>query len=184
MVPPVWASPEPEYDFHIVFLPRSGSHMLVSALNSHPMLDVSHIDHGHHGKGPIKGHCSTLAQYEKAPKCIFLMRDSYNVCLSRKTTLPTKQDIGAHTLEPVVIEPPRQVITEEMVARQDQRRDELLEKAMRYDKLLIVEYESLTGNKDIRQIPKHWAKVLCDFLEVETCELSTPFYKPEIKKYG
>lgn len=167
-----------KYKFHILFLARSGSHMLVDALNHHPKLDVRHQDGGHRGFGPIKGIALTSMGGEPTvDRVIVLSRNPVDRLLSDCTDLP-----GKHTLVPVEVHRTnaRNWPTQQKIHQQNVRCKRLMFDADKYEKRLFLSYEDLTGNVDIREIPEVYARLICEFLEVEYAPMPTRYYKPTV----
>lgn len=57
------------------------------------------------------------------------------------------------------------------------RLEELMEL---YSEALVLRYEELTGDHDIREIPEPFATRIFEFLEIEPCRLTPRMYKPEL----
>jgi hypothetical protein len=166
--------------FHVLFLARSGSHMLVNALNHHPQLNVTHVDNHHHGKGNVLGHATNVPRPDGIKKAILLTRNQTDRLLSMRTSLKSNGEIGYHTKEPIKVHRTKQGISTKHSETQHKRDVRLRAGAARYADVLEISYEELTGNKDIREIPREWAIKICDFLGIEYHPMPIDFYKPEV----
>ena len=165
-------------DFYLLFLPRSGSHMLVDALNSHPELDCSHTDGGHVGKGDIKGHARTSVT-RHVKKALVLTRNSKGRMDSLCTDI-LEQFGSNHIYSPAQIHrkhPERAQSRYEINAIRGQK---FKESCGKLPETLFLSYEELTGDKEIRKIPEKWANRICDFLGVSRKELTTSLCKPTV----
>lgn len=167
-------------DFYLLFLPRSGSHMLVDALNSHPDLDVSHSDQGHGGQGHIKGHAQCVVD-PKIKKAIILTRNSVDRMNSFFTNIAEVAGSN-HTKKPIEIERKTPEKAENRYKNQQIKGEVFAEKAGKIEKILFLSYEELTGDQDIRQIPEEYGRKICEFLGVPYLPLTTQFHKPKVVK--
>ena len=166
-------------DFYLLFLPRSGSHMLVSALNSHPQIDCSHSDQGHSGDGDVKGHaqCCVTGDIKKA---IVLTRNSKDRMDSFFTDLAEKTGDN-HVYKPGVKTQRKYAEKcENRYLSQKKKGEYFLTLAEKIPDILVLKYEDLTKDKDIREIPEKYARQICDFLDVSQLPLTTKLYKPEV----
>lgn len=169
----------PSPDFHILFLPRSGSHMLVDALNSHPEIDCTHSDQGHHGKGNLKGHAQCVVD-KNIKKAIILTRNSKDRTDSFFTDIANVAGTN-HVYKPgVVIHRNRPEKAQNRYKSQSIKNEDFFERAVKVEQHLVVDYYDLTENKDIREIPEKWSHAICDFLGVEKRMLTTRLHKPKV----
>ena len=159
-------------DFFVLFLPRSGSHMLVDALNSHPEIDCTHVDGGAGGKGGMKGHaqCNTT----NVTKAIVLIRNGRDRALSSYTSLVPEN----HVYQPTTVR--RTFCPEAVIRKQEEKTRRWLQDVRKLDNRLEIHYEDLTGNRDIREIPQGYSHKICDFLGIERRILKTKLYKPRV----
>lgn len=165
-------------DFHILFLPRSGSHMLVSALNSHPDIDCTHSDQGHHGRGFIKGHAHTVPEHASG-KVIVLVRNSVDRMKSFYTTMPD-QIKDNHTYEPLTVQRKDIHKIDRQIEKAIAKTDKWLERCKELHDVLYVSYEDLTGGKDVRVIEQKWTNLICDHIGVLRLPLTTKLHKPTV----
>ena len=150
--------------------------MLVDALNSHPDIDCTHSDQGHHGKGHLKGHAQCVVEGNKA---IVLTRNHVDRMLSFQTTL-AEQIKDNHIKQPIKVKRTRLEKAENRYKNQKIKGELFKERAKKLPNTLFIPYEELTQNKDIREIPHDWALKICNFLEIPYHPLKTRFYKPEV----
>lgn len=165
--------------FYLLFLPRSGSHMLVSALNSHPQIDCSHSDQGHSGNGDVKGHaqCCVNGGIKKA---IVLTRNSKDQMDSFFTDIADVVNDN-HVYQPGVKINRRYCAKAENRYLSQKKKGEYFQTlAQKIPETLFLSYEEMTENKDIREIPEKFAKQICDFLDIDQLPLTTKLYKPEV----
>lgn len=168
-------------DFHLLFLPRSGSHMLVNALNSHPDLDCSHSDQGHRGKGPVKGHAQCVID-SSIKKAIVLTRNSKDRVDSMFTDMA--QRIGDnHTKEELTVKRLRPEKAENRYVSKEAKYQIWLKDAAEVENTLFVAYEDITGNQSITEIPEDIGRQICAFLGVEYQTLTTEYKKPKVIEY-
>lgn len=169
--------------FCILTRPRSGSHMLASALDSHP--DIQCKGEPYHpdrypwlGEKPadIQGeiiHCKYVIKgyinLDDYDKIIVLLRD-----LSKRKMYKDEGKVR-HFTEPTTVEridghpiQPRHTVQDLMACVGD--RDHT-----------VINYEDLLNyrDRDIRVLPSGYGRHLCGFLGVEYQPLKTSFYKPE-----
>lgn len=155
--------------------------MLVNALNTHPDLNVTHVDGGEGGGGSIRGHALTNLHGHKpnVSKAIVLTRNPRDRLLSYRTDLSHNGMTAYHSLEPVTVHRTG-AITQGKVDRQGERDRRLLQDSMKYERVLRISYEELTGNHDIRCLPEAYGRKICSFIGVEYRELITKYHKPEV----
>jgi len=177
------------YDFIILSLPRSGSHMLASALDSHPEIScegeyemIDKIPIGHTRK-QIHG-CIVQAYHirrEIAPisiptKIIRIKRPLVQIVASRflnsidgtnsdQHTEPVKKEGISHTLK--------------FKVWNDLLHDSLaLDEFTASNPALTVSYNDMCKGKDARKIEHETALRICDYLEVTRAPLIPATYKP------
>lgn len=165
-------------DFHILFLPRSGSHMLVNALNSHPELDVTHSDQGHHGKGNLKGHAQCVVN-DDVKKAIILIRNSKDRTNSFFTNLAEKTGSN-HSRVPVEVERRYPDKAANRYKNQEIKNKRFFESVSKIKDALLISYEDLTENKSITEFPEEYSFKICDFLGIERRILVTELVKPTV----
>ena len=175
-----------DLDFAILTIPRSGSHMLASALNSHPDIKCgaeynapAKIELPDSG-GKIEGCIVHWYNLERNPKLldgvkiIVLIRNPVEIAKSWQKGYAMGKSAG-HYLEPTTfngaIPEPEKSVIETIKDRQLK----LLEYAKDRE-VLRLDYEKLTGNKDIREIEN--SKEICKFLNVKNKKLNPLTYKP------
>ena len=166
-------------DFHVLFLPRSGSHMLVDALNGHPSIDCSHIDLGHAGEGELKGHarCSVKGDEKKV---ILLTRNAMDRAESHTTDILAVLGDN-HTKESGVEihrKHPDRAITR--FRGMESKGQKFFDEVIKLDNVLHLRYEDLTENKEMIEIPHKYSKLICDFLDIKQLPLTTSFRKPRV----
>lgn len=171
-------------DFYILALPRSGSHMLASALDSHPDIccagEIWRSKPLYDWLGSAAGRiCGAIATF--GPGGFELPSTAKIICLTRNTpdrVKSYKNRDGLHWMEPTVL-PAKEVVLDEatLAAREQYAKDLLLfaEKSQR----IVLDYDEITGGKDIREIPEAIGRQLCDFLGVEYHAMTPRFYKPK-----
>lgn len=140
-----------EYDFYLLFLPRSGSHMLVSALNSHPEISCEHRDEDVEiSEGKIKGRAMKFLQAnQNKKKVIYLTRNKADRLKSLK-----KMGLSESS-------------TEKMQETQRKSLRDYIE----------ISYEEITGNKNITEIPDKFSHAICEYLGVEKRILKPTYTK-------
>lgn len=170
-----------KFDFWILFAPRSGSHMLASALDGHPEIQCgaecwtgeSRFKHwlGCEEKR-LKGTTvipDTIGKMAHCPdKIILLLRDpqSLGMYKNEKSTIP-------HILK---AEPEKAAYKQErqhFIGKQQ----ECIKISCDFENVLSVHYNLLTQNKDCREFPREQSDRICDFLGVERLPLRPAFYK-------
>lgn len=175
--------------FYILTKPRSGSHMLASALDSHPDIQC----HGEAvymprmesakwlGKNPgrVEG---WIAQYDmfgpkSVPRLNINTPDKIIILTRDHTRRIPHKVTHAHYVIPSI----EQYEPDCSYAPVDY--SPLFELA-KHKPTLVLSYDDMTGNKDIRKLPQEYSDMVCDFLEVERAELTTRFYKPRVVNMG
>lgn len=176
-----------ETDFIILTLPRSGSHMLASALNSHP--DICCLgelfrkpplyDWLGTGNG-ITGGIVWPDNFNqvKTKKVIGLIRNPRDMAYSAVRKIGNDECYVDHALLPcsALSRDPGQKRIDSML-----RRSQALAKLL--DKLpdaLILTYEMITNNMDIRIVPVEISTRICSFLGVPPYLLQPRTYKPTV----
>lgn len=169
------------FDFYILFLVRSGSHMLASALDSHPEIQCKAEAWRPEPKYPWLGAVEkrvsgTTMLPHKIPdnppnKAIVLTRRWQDRVQSVAKPL--------HHMEPASIEVRGMSVQELMEQEEDalMRDAGLMEAASRFD-CLFVDYDEMTNNEDCRELPEPIGRRICDFLGVGYAPLRPAFYKP------
>ena len=155
------------YDFLIVGLPRSGTHMLATALNFHPDINCRCED-GQPLFGGVTGRVFTrLTNLPLADKFIVITRPWEERIQSWRTcgTEHLYEKRFANHLRGRT----------DSLPRCDHK---LIEFAMAHH-AYRVSYGDLTGGIDCRRIPDRIASEICDFLEVEYHPLEPRTYKPK-----
>ena len=176
-------------DFVVIGTPRSGTHMLASALDSHP--DIRCLDFQEYlpvdwlggGEGPVVGEIlHDLAGLKNitvpADKIIILVRNPSHVFLSRK-----KMYAGsvAHIVRDGKVERVREdfpLIPTMAIAQEVSR----MKDYARENNLLVVSYEELCGGKDVEGINFQVVPKLCDCLGVPRKQLTTITEKLPVDK--
>jgi hypothetical protein len=167
------------YDFFIKTVAGSGSHMLMSALNSHP--DINCLDETGPRNLPEKpddgrkhGAIIHGIAIIEVPLLV-LVRDP--VAIARRFTNLNKT--GKHFF----YEPGVEInYTEAEVPYAEQRYKHILE--MQREVMshpapkLVMQYEDLTQDKDTRVLPN--SREICEFLGVEVRDLVPETYKPVV----
>lgn len=182
-----------EYDFAILSLPRSGSHMLASALDSHPEIQCQ----GEYGMtekfplgrrpGRIKGcivqgyHISRhiAPPWIRNSRIIVLTRSLLAIAKSLHYNTMNGSTYDQH-LEPVQRGPQRSTPSPDTIRRLEAEQEAIahfLEFA-NPNALLHVEYRLLCGDKDARAIRWEQAHRICDFLGVERLPMRPLTHKP------
>lgn len=168
-------------DFAILSLPGAGSHMLASALDSHPQISCSGetgLNYSWLGTaGEISGHIIRPHQTEQVPvttKLIVLLRDPKGAMLSRAARVGRY-----HYLEPITISNPDVSYAESYLQHYREMDEEIKDIAQQYPHI-VISYESITGNDDIREIPERQAKCICAFLGVRYQPLKPKTHKPKL----
>lgn len=140
--------------FFILFLPRSGSHMLVSALNSHPEINCDHLDRDIEiSEGQVKGDTVKYLPRHNLRKVIYLRRN-------HEDRIKSLKKLGIER-------------TLDHEKRQEQRHINSLKNVYH----LTLNYEDLTQNENIKEIPEKYSNLICDFLNVERMILKTNYRK-------
>ena len=156
-----------KYSFIILGLPRAGTHMLASALDSHPEI-ACRLKDNQVVYAPYTGRVWTrLEEIPYAKKYIVIHRPFVERMRSfRYTGFSHAYRPGSRPEEP-------------RRARADfpDQDEELIEVAYQI-KALQVHYSDLTGGLDCRQIPQGWSQIICDFLGVKRHILCPRTYKP------
>ena len=157
----------------IVSLPRSGSHMLGSALSSHPeLVCIGEYASDDFPEWANDGNCQIVQLYNITPnaeKYIVLVRSLEDRKRSWRKDGPTHyyEPINVSDIEPIGVD---------FIIGQDMQQK--LQDFIGSNKCLILHYEELTGNADIRQIPDKYGRMICEYLEVEYQPLVPATYKP------
>jgi hypothetical protein len=169
-------------DFYILTFPRTGSHMLASALDSHP--DINCVGEVWRDKplydwlgsgGKVNGGIIQPSQARSLPestKMICLTRNPQDIAisyLSKKKTL--------HAMGPSLL-PATELPSCDLVGEQESRQLFLRESAKRYPHI-VVDYNEITNGQDIREIPESIGRHICKFLNVEYHIMTPKFYKPQ-----
>jgi len=169
------------YDWIIASLPRSGTHMLGFALDSHPDLQCvgepgspRYQDRWSHS-GRLRGAIIMqpfLEQHLDTPRIIALVRP-----LPDLLDAASRHDAPLHVFEPGQVAKAKPVrdatirrLTRQWVALIDAL------SALPRDQVLWLDYQQLTGGHDIRVLPD--SKRVQQFLGVEPRVLTVPTYKP------
>lgn len=173
-----------EYDFYIFTLPRSGSYMMASALDSHPNINCGGELfrkgvplYGWLGSGNgIKGGIVNLInkQLIKNQKIIVLTRNPQDAIKS----LDTQLDNGKYHAESNNVSRVRSPgkRSEKMYLN---RVKEFEKECSKISNKLIVSYEEITNDESIDVIPEDIGKKICDFLKVDYRPLKPAFKKPK-----
>ena len=163
-------------------LPRSGSRMLCSMLDSHPQVNCWHeylvegqIDEdmaklSENGKVAV-GHCQwNLARklYGKYPTILLYREDETRGAIGQMM-LSIPRAHGEYMLKPDTVK---------RVARE--RREHIEEMKQHAD--LLISYEEITDNKPTRIAPQAVSDKLCDFIGVSRWMLYTDSAKKEPPK--
>ena len=165
-------------DFHVLFLPRSGSHMLVDALNSHPEIDCSHSDQGHHGSGDLKGH-ARCCLFGDERKVILLTRNAKDRTESFFTDIA---DVcgSNHTKKPLEVHRRYPGKVENRFKSMEIKNQAFFDKIIDLGQVLHLRYEDLTEGGEMDLIPEKYRDLICDFLDIERLDMNTSFRKPVV----
>lgn len=154
-----------KYDFLIIGLPRSGTHMVASALNSHPEIQCRNED-----PMPLYGHCTgrvftRIDDLPIADKHIVITRP-YEDRLRSWQTSGT-----AHSQHPWTPQAGH--------ARHDRLADDhhRLMSFSRHVNAMVVAYDHLTGGTDTRCFPEELSRRICDYLDVDLLPLRPKTHK-------
>ena len=175
-------------DFVIFTLPKSGSHMLASALDSHPDINCGGevfrkrplYDWLGSGAG-IKGGIVNLFKsgiITDKHKVIVLTRDALGVAKSGTSALSTGE---LHAMDANTTK--KQMRISSVSKGTQDRCNRLLVEARKHKDVFQVSYEEMTCNKNIDVIPTEISYKICDFLGVKRAELRPVFKKPALTKY-
>lgn len=157
------------YDFLIVGLPRSGTHMLATALNDHPDISCRRED-----AQPLYAHCTgrvftRINDLPEAKKHIVITRPyadrlrSWNSTGTRHSNRPWRE-AGPGLTSPLP---------------DDHQR--LLNFARQVDALVLA-YDRMTHGIHIDELPYSVSLVICDYLGVEFRRLHPGTHKPNQRK--
>jgi len=166
-------------DFYIMSMPRSGSHMLASALDGHSCISCQG-EHQYPWLGIQKGkivHGALTGPKHRVSvqhKIICLTRDSRDCVCS----LQRRASGQLHFLEPTEIKEVG-IVDEADVQYFDSMKEYMLDLFKAHERL-VLDYSEITDNKDCREIPESIGKRICDFLGVVYEPLKPKFYKPRI----
>ena len=181
------------FDFLIVCTQRSGSHLLASALNSHPDIScrgelrekdrlIKPSQEGLRGAILMYNRCPAFGTTYTADKLIHLVRDPKNTAKSRLANSIDKKEKGnehsAHFLEIVDREfelNGKRLKGVSAAIRNDIRR---AKKWLKGHPHLEISYEELTGNCSVSTIRPEISARLTDFLGLPKATLSTDLVKP------
>lgn len=164
--------------FCILTYPRTGSHMLASALDSHPDIQCK-------GEVGMEKYPELMGAHEaRVQGCIvqnFQLKQvdvrafDKIIVLLRDTSVRTEYR-GVHFLEPTTV---NRSIRDASMEKPVVDHYPILAAAMLRENL-ILSYEKITGNCDIREIPDPFMRQICSFLGVDPHPLRPIFYKPAI----
>ena len=190
-------TPEPfDLDFVLITTERSGSHLLMSLLSSHPLIRT----HGEillNGRVPRRiegrkvGATIHYGQWKRRPsaidfkktKVIHLLRDPRGVALSQARNRIDQRIHGdrhrAHFRvgdePPEIYEVDLEAIEKRTINIAAQQKE--FTRMLRRKTVYTVTYEELTRNQSIETAPEGFARPLLDFLGVEHRRLRTTFAK-------
>ena len=155
-----------KYDFLIIGLPRSGTHMLGTALNSHPDIQCRNED-----EQPLYGPCTgrvftRLDNLPAAEKYIVITRPWIERVASWHSTGTS------HLCKPGL--PNVLAGRNDSLPKDDHK---LIAFAMKHHAYRIS-YDEVTCGSDMRQIPDRIAVEICDYLDVIYRPLVPRTYKP------
>src|SRR5574343_1331919 len=172
-------------DFIILTLPRSGSHMLASALDSHPQIscegEIWRADKRYPFLGAVRKqvHGGILMYGVKhyvdllGKKIICLLRD-------HDERLRSLQNTGIlHFLETTVVDKKSDMEIEHVVKEQAANRNSELLRFATDNGALVLHYEDITEGKDVREISASIVAEICEFLGVNMAPMKTLFFKPK-----
>ena len=171
-------------DFIVLAQPRSGTHMLAFALDSHPDINMrgevqfnAYVDKWS-GSGKIKGGiCPSYGlNFAEANKAIVLTRDHI---LRRDSGRINIRNQVLHYFEPCSLVAETQPVYDNVCDIENQKT--LLEAADSFNDKIILSYEDITKEMDGLSLSNHHSKLICDFLGVPVRRLVTKTYKAEIK---
>ena len=162
--------------YQIVTLPRSGAHMLATAINSHPDLSCYGELHGHNGelyqRNGDGGIAHVMGTVPEADKYIALVRDAADRELSWMRTT------SSHFFAPLTID--HEISNKNRTLPNAQKNQKLLAEFIENNECLVLHYNDITGNTDIREIPEKYGQQICKYLGVEYQPLVPVTYKIKI----
>lgn len=169
------------FDFYVLTLVRSGSHMLASALDSHPEIQCKAEAWRGESKYPWLGAVEKRVKgTTMLPHKIGEDRPSKAIVLTRRWQ-DRIQSVSSplHHLEPGAVEVRRMSGQELAEIESDalERDARLMQAAEKFD-CLFLDYSDITGDADCREIPEPIAQRICSFLCVNYSPLRPRFYKP------
>lgn len=182
------------YDFIILSLPRSGSHMLASALDSHPEIQCSG-EYGMKEKFPlgrnpkrVKG-CIIQGYHilrEIAPKWIYAVKVIYlyrpvdEIAKSLHYLSPSGQSYDQHLHPAARTEKLYWEVDKETRNRLNSEQQALIDCLAKcdYPDVLTTSYQSLCKGKDARTLRWEQTHRILDFLKVERMPLKPLTHKP------
>ncbi len=104
------------------------------------------------------------------------------ICLTRtwqgRLTCQQAQLGAPHAMKPVTLPLLSPVEDTELQAELQDQCASLLEVVERFPHILL-DYDEITGGRDIREIPEVIGRSICEFLGVEYHVMTTKFYKPQ-----
>ncbi len=171
--------------FYILSFQKSGSHMLASALDSHPDIQCTGETEGKYkwlgsttGKvygsiihsGDVLKKNNPRASIDDVEKIILLLRDH-----SKR-----QHDMGLkdHYLSPTTVQKREQPQHFSKTLNKINKAQEDMKHHIKNKDHIVVDYDDLTNNKDIRIVDDFHTKLICDFLDVDICPLTPAFYRP------
>lgn len=160
----------------IVSLPRSGSHMLGTALHSHPELsckgEISGNVYDHYAEDGNVEIVHVIGHKPDAEKYIVLVRSYIDRDLSWQRT--TSHHFTEQIELPKGCENPNRKLVN---AEENQQ---LLYDFINNNDCLVLNYEELTANEDMREIPETYGRQICKYLGVVYQPLTPITYKPNV----
>lgn len=172
-------------DFYILTIPRSGSHMLASALDSHPEISCrgefeKETMYPWLGSADKRVNGQIISPYRlfggvgSQTKMICLTRDYHDIAESS-----CKACNPLHHFEPAVVKRQSVQISPEVYTRYQNAQADLLKAVKRFPHI-VVDYNEITNGEDTRLIPERTGRLLCDFLCVTYSVMSPRVYKPKV----
>lgn len=149
--------------FVILALPRTGTKMLVSALNSHPELDVVHEFKG--GLWSFLKHPYVLSNHRR-----WWMRWPIKVMhVYREDSVAGAISLlkMSYTFPDLSFDLPVDEVSRLVAFRREEEKE--MSKASYYR----VSYEDLTNGEEITELPRWFVDEFCEFVGIESAEMKT-----------
>lgn len=168
------------FDFVILTLPRSGSHMLASALDGHSQIqcfaEAWREKPRYEWLGGIKKSVVGTTVFPRYAQEI-VPTSGKAIVLTRRPEDRASTEQKIETLVPLTVDS-RDIGTLDCIDVFEREADALLKTAKDFT-CLYLDYSDLTEDKDCREIPEWYARQICEFLGVNYEPLRPKFYKPQ-----